>query len=127
MRWSAAKGLGRLAERLPQDLAGDILQACLDELDTSTTNAKYVPPCLENRSALSNSPASTDSPWHGGCLMLARLRRTTWQDWMTPVQVVLGLSLLAIAIAEVPGNEAIGRTPSHSACLGSAGCASPQR
>jgi hypothetical protein len=55
--------------------------------------------------------------------MLARLRRTTWQDWMTPVQVVLGLSLLAIAIAEVPGNEAVGRTNAQSACAGAAGCA----
>ena len=59
--------------------------------------------------------------------MLARLRRTTWQDWMTPVQVVLGLSLLAIAIAEVPGNEAVGRTDPHAACAGTAGCASAKR
>ena len=59
--------------------------------------------------------------------MLDRLRRTTWQDWMTPVQVVLGLSLLAIAIAEVPGNEAVGRTDPHSACAGAAGCVSAKR
>jgi hypothetical protein len=59
--------------------------------------------------------------------MLARLRRTTWQDWMTPVQVVLGLSLLAIAIAEVPGNEAVGRTEPRAACAGVAGCATLQR
>jgi hypothetical protein len=54
--------------------------------------------------------------------MLARLRRTTWQDWLTPIQVVLGLSLLAIAIAEVPGNEAAGHTDPRPACVGSAGC-----
>lgn len=59
--------------------------------------------------------------------MLARLRRTTWQDWMTPVQVVLGLSLLAIAIAEVPGNEAVGRTELPAACTSPAGCAATQR
>ena len=59
--------------------------------------------------------------------MLARLRRTTWQDWMTPVQVVLGLSLLAIAIAEVPGNEAVGRTDPHGACIGAAGCGPAKR
>jgi hypothetical protein len=34
---------------------------------------------------------------------------------MTPIQVVLGLSLLAIAIAEVPGNEASGHTGPHAA------------
>jgi hypothetical protein len=59
--------------------------------------------------------------------MLARLRRTTWQDWMTPVQVVLGLSLLAIAIAEVPGNEAVGRTGPQAACAGAAGCGATKR
>jgi hypothetical protein len=59
--------------------------------------------------------------------MLTRLRRTTWQDWMTPIQVVLGLSLLAIAISEVPGNEASGRTPPHAACAGSVGCGAETR
>ena len=50
--------------------------------------------------------------------MLTKLRRTTWQDWMTPLQVVVGLSLLAIAIAEVPGNEGAGRPGPHSTCSG---------
>ena len=50
--------------------------------------------------------------------MLFRLRRTTWQDWMTPIQVVLGLSLLAIAIAAVPGNDAGVRAEPRSACAG---------
>ena len=50
--------------------------------------------------------------------MMARLRRTTWQDWVTPIQVAVGLSLLAIAIASVPGN---GETPSRA----SAHCATP--
>ena len=59
--------------------------------------------------------------------MLARLRRTTWQDWMTPIQVVLGLSLLAIAIAEVPGNEAAGRTEPEALCAGGVGCAAETR
>jgi hypothetical protein len=54
--------------------------------------------------------------------MLAKLRRTSWQDWMTPLQVVVGLSLLAIAIAEVPGNEGAGRTEPHSPCSGGSGC-----
>jgi hypothetical protein len=54
--------------------------------------------------------------------MLTKLRRTTWQDWMTPLQVVVGLSLLAIAIAEVPGNEGAGRTGPHSTCSGGSSC-----
>jgi hypothetical protein len=47
--------------------------------------------------------------------MFARLRQTTWHDWMAPIQVVLGLLLLAVAIAEVPSNEAAGR-PACAGC-----------
>jgi hypothetical protein len=57
--------------------------------------------------------------------MLDRLRHTTWQDWMAPIQVVLGLLLLAVAIAEVPGNEAAGHTGPHLSCAGSARCGAP--
>jgi len=59
--------------------------------------------------------------------MLTKLRGTTWQDWMATVQVVLGLALLAIAIGEVPGNEAIGHTDPHVACAGTAGCTASKR
>ncbi len=34
--------------------------------------------------------------------MLARLRRIAWQNWAVPIQILLGLSLLAIALAQVP-------------------------
>ena len=59
--------------------------------------------------------------------MLARLRRATWQDWMTPLQVVLGLSLLAVAIAQLPDNDAPRRIDLRSACAGNAGCGTEAR
>jgi hypothetical protein len=59
--------------------------------------------------------------------MLARLRRATWQDWMTPLQVVLGLSLLAVAIAQLPDNDAPHRIDLRSACAGNSGCGTEAR
>jgi len=55
--------------------------------------------------------------------VLARLRSMTWQDWAVPLQILLGLSLLAIALAQVP-NEALGRTEFRAASAISAKCAS---
>lgn len=56
VRWSAAKGIGRVTGRLPEAHADDIATAVLD---------------------LFTSPAvkRADSIWHGGCLCLAELVR----------------------------------------------------
>jgi len=51
VRWSAAKGIGRISSRLPKDLVGDIITTILDFF----------------------SPMETDYGWHGGCLALAEL------------------------------------------------------
>jgi hypothetical protein len=54
VRWSAAKGLGRLTGRLPRELG--------DEVVTSVLSSFL-------------SPGASDSVWHGGCLALAELTR----------------------------------------------------
>ncbi|MCQ8115586.1 hypothetical protein NP565_23740, partial [Vibrio parahaemolyticus] len=51
VRWSAAKGIGRMAGRLPRELADDVVGSVLD--------------CF--------SFQETDKAWHGGCLALAEL------------------------------------------------------
>lgn len=53
VRWSAAKGIGRVTGRLPRDFAGDVVGAVLQLL------------CEEEG----------DGAWHGGCLALAELAR----------------------------------------------------
>ncbi|XP_076298707.1 tubulin folding cofactor D [Lasioglossum baleicum] len=53
IRWSAAKGIGRITARLPMDLADDVVGFVLN---------------------LFNGRES-DSAWHGGCLALAELGR----------------------------------------------------
>ncbi|KAL0125308.1 hypothetical protein PUN28_004437 [Cardiocondyla obscurior] len=53
IRWSAAKGIGRITARLPIDLADDVLSFVLNLF----------------------SGRESDSAWHGGCLALAELGR----------------------------------------------------
>lgn len=50
-RWSAAKGIGRVTNRLPKVLADEVVESVL-ELFVSH---------------------ESDSAWHGGCLALAEL------------------------------------------------------
>lgn len=53
VRWSAAKGLGRIAARLPSSFVEDVNDAILELF----------------------SPLETDSSWQGGCLALAEVAR----------------------------------------------------
>lgn len=56
VRWSAAKGIGRIAGRLPLEHAEDVVEAVLDIFS-------------------SPAMARADSAWHGGCLAVAELAR----------------------------------------------------
>src|SRR5690606_5990902 len=53
VRWSAAKGIGRITSRLPKDLGDDVVKFVLELF----------------------SSFEGDSAWHGGCLALAELAR----------------------------------------------------
>jgi tubulin-specific chaperone D len=53
VRWSAAKGIGRITMRLPLDFGDDIVGAVIEIF----------------------SDADNESAWHGGCLALAELSR----------------------------------------------------
>ena len=53
VRWSAAKGLGRVTARLPAELGDDVVMSVLE--------------CFE--------PTESDATWHGACLALAELSR----------------------------------------------------
>jgi hypothetical protein len=54
--------------------------------------------------------------------MLARLRHMAGRDWAVPVQIFLGLSLLAIALALVPHDEPPGHPGFHTGCTLNADC-----
>ncbi|KRX05461.1 Armadillo-type fold [Pseudocohnilembus persalinus] len=53
VRWSAAKGLGRITSRLNNQMADDVVQATLELF----------------------SPNETENTWHGGCLTIGELSR----------------------------------------------------
>ena len=56
VRWSSAKGLGRIAGRLPKELGDEVVASVLSSFSTPTSSIN-------------------DSQWHGGCLALAELTR----------------------------------------------------
>ncbi|NXL44779.1 TBCD protein, partial [Podilymbus podiceps] len=64
VRWSAAKGIGRITGRLPKELADDVIGSLLDCFRLVLT---YL--CSKI------SFQETDNAWHGGCLALAELGR----------------------------------------------------
>lgn len=61
VRWSAAKGVGRLCDRLPQPMAIDVLTAVLDLLRADEHG--------------NGESAYNDRLWHGGTLAVAELCR----------------------------------------------------
>lgn len=54
VRWSAAKGLGRIVDRLPKSLGDEVIEAVINSFE---------------------SPISNEMTWHGGCLTLAEFSR----------------------------------------------------
>jgi tubulin-specific chaperone D len=73
VRWSAAKGIGRITERLPQLCARDVLDAILASV--ADDDDYYSDAAGHYRSADYDSNAADDTTWHGACLTLAELAR----------------------------------------------------
>ncbi|XP_057570643.1 tubulin-specific chaperone D isoform X2 [Hippopotamus amphibius kiboko] len=93
VRWSAAKGIGRMAGRLPKELADDVAGSVLD--------------CF--------SFQETDSAWHGGCLALAELGR---RGLLLPSRLsdVVTVILKALTYEEKRGACSVGSNVRDAAC-----------
>ncbi|KAM9750004.1 tubulin-specific chaperone D isoform 2-T2 [Dama dama] len=93
VRWSAAKGIGRMAGRLPKELADDVTGSVLD--------------CF--------SFQETDSAWHGGCLALAELGR---RGLLLPSRLsdVVTVILRALTYEEKRGACSVGSNVRDAAC-----------
>ncbi|XP_013361458.1 PREDICTED: tubulin-specific chaperone D isoform X2 [Chinchilla lanigera] len=93
VRWSAAKGIGRMAGRLPRELADDVVGSVLD--------------CL--------SFQETDKAWHGGCLALAELGR---RGLLLPSRLpeVVAVILRAVTYEEKRGACSVGANVRDAAC-----------
>jgi len=93
VRWSAAKGIGRMAARLPKELADDVVGSVLD--------------CF--------SFQETDNAWHGGCLALAELGR---RGLLLPSRLedVVPVILKALTYEEKRGSCSVGTNVRDAAC-----------
>uniref|UniRef100_A0A8C7XE32 Tubulin-specific chaperone D n=1 Tax=Oryzias sinensis TaxID=183150 RepID=A0A8C7XE32_9TELE len=93
VRWSAAKGIGRVTGRLPKELADEVVGSLLD--------------CL--------SFQETDSAWHGGCLALAELGR---RGLLLPSRLkdVVPLIVKSLTYDEKRGACSVGSNVRDAAC-----------
>jgi hypothetical protein len=93
VRWSSAKGIGRITNRLPRDMADDVLTSLLDVFTF-----------IED-----------DAAWHGGCLAIAELGR---RGLLLPQQLpnVIPIILKALIFDKKLGNYSLGRNVRDAAC-----------
>ncbi|CAH1795099.1 unnamed protein product, partial [Owenia fusiformis] len=93
VRWSAAKGVGRLTGRLPRELADEVVESVLELF----------------------SIGETDAAWHGGCLALAELGR---RGLLLPSRLptVVPIVLKALAYDAKRGNFSVGTHVRDGAC-----------
>ena len=93
VRWSAAKGVGRITNRLSRDMAEDILNSILELFQFQ----------------------EDDSAWHGGCLAIAELGR---RGLLLPQQLnqVVPIILKALVFDKKLGNYSLGRNVRDAAC-----------
>ncbi|XP_067313008.1 tubulin-specific chaperone D [Pseudorasbora parva] len=93
VRWSSAKGIGRVTGRLPKELADEVVESVLE--------------CF--------SFQETDNAWHGGCLALAELGR---RGLLLPSRLsdVVPLVLKALIYDEKRGACSLGSNVRDAAC-----------
>uniref|UniRef100_A0A3B4UPJ5 Tubulin-specific chaperone D n=1 Tax=Seriola dumerili TaxID=41447 RepID=A0A3B4UPJ5_SERDU len=93
VRWSAAKGIGRVTGRLPKELADEVVGSLLD--------------CF--------SFQETDNAWHGGCLALAELGR---RGLLLPSRLtdVVPLIIKSLTYEEKRGACSVGSNVRDAAC-----------
>ena len=93
IRWSAAKGIGRITGRLPKDNADDVVNFLLELFDLK----------------------ESDGAWHGGCLAIAELAR---RGLILPERLskVVELTALAFVYDERRGNYSVGSHVRDAAC-----------
>ncbi|XP_052769851.1 tubulin-specific chaperone D-like isoform X2 [Mya arenaria] len=93
VRWSAAKGIGRITGRLPKELADEVVGSLLELFNLQ----------------------ESDGAWHGGCLALAELGR---RGLLLPVRLpdVVPIVLKALAYDERRGTYSVGAHVRDAAC-----------
>lgn len=93
VRWSAAKGIGRVTNRLPKDYADEVVEGLLQMF----------------------SPRESNGAWHGGCLAIAELAR---RGLLLPERLdkVIPVVKKALIYDEIRGNFSVGSHVRDAAC-----------
>jgi tubulin-specific chaperone D len=65
VRWSAAKGVARISERLPADFSDQVLGTILGLFEIHSMAA----------ASIYDMPSIAESTWHGACLASAEMAR----------------------------------------------------
>ncbi|VDK61599.1 unnamed protein product [Onchocerca ochengi] len=94
IRWTGAKGIGRIVSRLPKHLANDV---------------------LDNIIKFNFNSHSGYAAWHGGCLAVAELSRRGFLPLERLLDVVKIL-LNALVFEEPQGHHALGASVRDAAC-----------
>ncbi|GAB5356179.1 hypothetical protein AAMO2058_000268800 [Amorphochlora amoebiformis] len=94
VRWSAAKGIGRVTNRLPKNHGDDVVMAVLELI----------------------SPHESHTAWHGACLAIAELAR---RGLILPSRLptVLPKTLQALEYSVRQGSHSVGAHVRDSACF----------
>ncbi|KAI8059095.1 tubulin folding cofactor D C terminal-domain-containing protein [Gongronella butleri] len=106
VRWSAAKGMGRITQRLPEELAQDVVGSLLELFEENT---------FTNQDGQLDMSAVSDSTWHGVSLAIAELAR---RGLLLPAHLdhTLGWINLALKFDLKRGSHSIGAHVRDAAC-----------
>ena len=116
VRWSAAKGVARISERLPRDFTRQVVDTVIGLFSIHTIAF----------ASLYDMPAIAESTWHGACLSCAELLRrgliphdrlADVIDWMIKVIFLIGPRCISNpSLRPYISISAKGRTPSAPMC-----------
>ncbi|XP_065073427.1 tubulin-specific chaperone D [Ochlerotatus camptorhynchus] len=93
VRWSSAKGIGRITNRLPKALGDEVVSSVIEHI----------------------SPLEQDDAWHGACLALAELAK---RGLLLPARLpeIVPLLLQALVYDEIQGYRNVGQNIRDAAC-----------
>ncbi|XP_055535391.1 tubulin-specific chaperone D [Wyeomyia smithii] len=93
VRWSSAKGIGRITNRLPKDLGDEVVSSVIELIN----------------------PLEQDDAWHGACLALAELAR---RGLLLPARLteIIPLLMQALVYDEILGYRNVGQNIRDAAC-----------
>ncbi|ORX85382.1 ARM repeat-containing protein [Anaeromyces robustus] len=111
VRWSSAKGIGRLTQRLSKDLAADIIECVINLFSENTLTSG------DNKESIERVDISTvsDDTWHGACLALAELAR---RGLLLPnrLPIIIPWTIKALTFEQQKGSFSVGSNVRDAAC-----------